>query len=146
MSDPAAEPLKLIALDTDDLSVISAHLQDAVLKRGDIAWLPGEKRFALALRRFDWEGAAQGQKRRRLSALHFERVTAARSTKIAAGDAVLSLLAVTFAGSDDPAGQVTLHFSDGAAIRLDVECIEAQMKDLGPIWEAVATPAHPDAG
>lgn len=146
MSDPAAEPLKLIALDADDLSVISAHLQDAVLKRGDIAWLPGEKRFALALRRFDWEGAAQGQKRRRLSALHFERVTAARSTKIAAADAVLSLLAVTFTQSDDPAGQVTLHFSDGAAIRLDVECIEAQMKDLGPIWEAVATPAHPDAG
>ena len=146
MSDPAAEPLKLIALDADDLSVISAHLQDAVLKRGDIVWLPGEKRFALALRRFDWEGAAQGQKRRRLSALHFERVTAARSTNIAAGDAVLSLLAVTFAQSDDPAGQVTLHFSDGAAIRLDVECIEAQMKDLGPIWEAVATPAHPDAG
>ena len=147
MSDPAAEPLKLIALDADDLSVISAHLQDAVLKRGDIAWLPGEQRFALALRRFDWEGAAQGQKRRRLSAVHFDRVTAARSTKIAADDAVLSLLAVTFTGSDDdPAGQVTLHFSDGAAIRLDVECIEAQMKDLGPIWEAVATPAHPDAG
>ena len=146
MSDLAAEPLKLIALDADDLSVISAHLQDAVLKRGDIVWLPGEKRFALALRRFDWEGAAQGQKRRRLSALHFERVTAARSTKIAAADAVLSLLAVTFTGSGDPAGQVTLHFSDGAAIRLDVECIEAQMKDLGPIWEAVATPAHPDAG
>ncbi|SFB80697.1 Protein of unknown function [Bosea sp. CRIB-10] len=147
MSDPAADPLKLIALDADDLSVISAHLQDAVLKRGDIAYLPSEKRFALALRRFDWEGAAQGQKRRRLSALHFERVTAARSTKVAAGDAVLSLLAVTFSGqSDDPAGQVTLHFSDGAAIRLDVECIEAQMKDLGPIWEAVATPAHPDAG
>jgi len=146
MSDPAAEPLKLVALDADDLSVISAHLQDAVLKRGDIAYLPGEKRFALALRRFDWEGAAQGQKRRRLAALHFERVTAARSTKIAAADAVLSLLAVTFTGSDDPAGQVTLHFSDGAAIRLDVECVEAQMKDLGPIWEAVATPAHPDAG
>lgn len=146
MSDPAADPLKLIALDADDLSVISAHLQDAVLKRGDIAYLPSEKRFALALRRFDWEGAAQGQKRRRLSALHFERVTAARSMKVAAGDAVLSLLAVTFTQSDDPAGQVTLHFSDGAAIRLDVECIEAQMKDLGPMWEAVATPAHPDAG
>jgi hypothetical protein len=147
MSDPVAEPLRLIALDTDDLSVISAHLQDAVLKRGDIAYLPAEKRFALALRRFDWEGATQGQKRRRLAALHFERVTAARSTKIAAGDGVvLSLLAVTFAESDGPAGQVTLHFSDGAAIQLDVECIEAQMKDLGPIWEAVATPAHPDAG
>lgn len=147
MSDPVAEPLRLIALDTDDLSVISAHLQDAVLKRGDIAYLPAEKRFALALRRFDWEGTTQGQKRRRLSALHFERVTAAQSTKVPAGaDGVLSLLAVTFAESDGPAGQVTLHFSEGAAIRLDVECIEAQMKDLGPIWEAVATPAHPDAG
>ncbi|CAN7592438.1 DUF2948 family protein [Bosea sp. LjRoot237] len=147
MSDPVAEPLKLIALDAEDLSVISAHLQDAVLKRGDIAYLSAEKRFALALRRFDWEGATQGQKRRRLSALHFERVTAARSTKIAAAEgAVLSLLAVTFTESDGPAGQVTLHFSEGAAIQLDVECIEAQMKDLGPIWEAVATPAHPDAG
>ncbi len=146
MSDPAAEPLKLIALDAEDLSVISAHLQDAVLKRGDIAYRPAEKRFALALRRFDWEGAAQGQKRRRLAALHFERVTAARSSKVAAGDVVLSLLAVTFAETDGPAGEVTLHFADGAAIRLDVECVEAQMKDLGPIWEAVATPAHPDAG
>lgn len=147
MSDPVAEPLKLIALDADDLSVISAHLQDAVLKRGDIAWLPVEKRFALALRRFDWEGAGQGQKRRRLAALHFERVTAARSTRIAAdAETVLSLLAVTFDETDGPAGEVTLHFSDGAAIRLTVECIEAQMKDLGPIWEAIATPGHPDAG
>jgi hypothetical protein len=147
MSDLAAEPLKLIALDADDLSVISAHLQDAVLRPGDIAWLPAEKRFALALRRFDWEGAAHGQKRRRLSALHFERVVAARSTKIAPGAAetVLNLLAVTFVEGDSPAGLVTLHFSEGAAIRLEVECIEAQMKDLGPIWEAVATPGHPDA-
>ena len=45
---------------------------------------------------------------------------------------------------EDPAGDVTLHFSEGAAIRLSVECIEAQMKDLGPVWEAVATPGHPN--
>ncbi|WP_332683637.1 DUF2948 family protein [Bosea sp. (in: a-proteobacteria)] len=148
MSDPAAEPLKLIALDTDDLAVVSAHLQDAVVRKGDIAWLPGEQRFALALRRFDWEGAVRGQKRRRLAALHFERVTSARSVKIEPGahEAVFSLLAVTFTEGQSPAGEVTLHFSDGAAIRLGVECIEAQMKDLGPIWEAAATPAHPDEG
>jgi hypothetical protein len=146
MSDLAAEPLKLIALDADDLSVISTHLQDAVLKRGDIAYLPGQKRFALALRRFDWEGAARGQKRRRLAALHFEGVTAARSLKISADadGTVLNLLAITFEESAAPAGEVTLHFSEGAAIRLAVECIEAQMKDLGPIWEAVATPGHPE--
>jgi glyoxylase-like metal-dependent hydrolase (beta-lactamase superfamily II) len=57
---------------------------------------------------------------------------------------VLNLLAITFEAQDAPAGTITLHFSDGAAIQLEVECIEAQMKDLGPVWEAVATPGHPD--
>lgn len=146
MSDAAAEPLKLIALDGDDLAIVSAHLQDAVLKMSDIVFRPAERRFALALRRFDWEGAATGARRRRLTALHFERVTSARSTGIdaAAPDVVLNLLAITFAERDAPAGDLTLHFSDGAAIRLDVECIECQMKDLGPVWEAVAIPGHPD--
>ena len=55
-----------------------------------------------------------------------------------------NLLAITFDHSAEPAGDVTLHFSEGAAIRLSVECVEAQMKDLGPVWEAVATPGHPD--
>lgn len=147
MSDDAAEPLKLVALDADDLAIVSAHLQDAVLKMADIVYLPGEKRFALALRRFDWEGAVHGQRRRRLAALHFDRVLAVRSAKLDKNDAgkVLNLLAITFEQNDEPAGDVTLHFSEGAAIRLSVECVEAQMKDLGPVWEAVATPGHPDA-
>lgn len=146
MSDDAADPLKLIAFDAEDLAIVSAHLQDAVLQVGDLAYLPAERRFALAARRFDWEGAEHGHKRRRLAALHFERVTKARSAKIdlKASATVLNLLAITFAGAEEPAGEVTLHFSDGAAIRLEVECIEAQMKDLGPVWEAVAKPGHPD--
>lgn len=145
MSD-TPDSLKLIALDAEDLGVVSAHVQDAVLRQGDIVYLPAERRFALALRRFDWEGAVAGHRRRRLAALHFERVTSARSTGIAQGasEAVLNLLAVTFAPGESPAGEITLHFSEGGAIRLSVECIEAQMKDLGPIWEAVATPSHPD--
>jgi hypothetical protein len=146
MSDDAADPLKLIALDADDLEIVSAHLQDSVLKAADIVWLPAEKRFALAARRFDWEGLSRGHRRRRLTALHFDRVLAVRSTKIdkASPDQVLSLLAIGFTGRDGPDGEVTLHFSDGAAIRLEVECIEAQMKDLGPVWEALATPGHPN--
>lgn len=147
MSDDAADPLKLIALDADDLAIVSAHLQDAVLKLADIAWLPAEKRFALAARRFDWEGAQHGHRRRRLSALHFDRVLSVASTKLDknAPDLVLSLLAITFTGREgDPSGAVTLNFSEGAAIRLEVECIEARMKDLGPVWEAVATPGHPN--
>ena len=146
MSDDVADPLKLIAFDAEDLAVLSAHLQDAVLKIGDIVFLPAERRFALAVRRFDWDGVQAGHTRRRLTALHFERVTAARSTKIdaAAPDAVLNLLAITFGETQSPAGFVTLHFSDGGAIRLDVECVEAQMKDLGPVWEAASAPDHSD--
>jgi hypothetical protein len=146
MSDAAADPLKLIALDADDLGIVSAHLQDAVLKAADLIYLPAEKRFALALRRFDWEGAQQGERRRRLTALHFDRVLSVRSAKLDQKDPdkVLNLLAITFDQSEEPAGDVTLHFSEGAAIRLAVECIEAQMKDLGPVWEAVATPGHPE--
>jgi hypothetical protein len=61
--------LKLVALDPDDLAVVSAHLQDALISVGDIAYLPGERRFALAAKRFDWEAE---QPQRRLSGLHFE--------------------------------------------------------------------------
>ena len=117
-----------------------------LLKAADLVYLPAEKRFALALRRFDWEGAQHGRRRRRLAALHFDRVLAVRSAKLDKNDPdkVLNLLAITFDQGEDPAGDVTLHFSEGAAIRLSVECVEAQMKDLGPVWEAVATPGHPD--
>ncbi len=146
MSDAAADPLKLLALDADDLAIVSAHLQDAVLKVADMVYLPREHRFALAARRFDWEGAVQGQRRRRLAALHFDRVLGVRTSNLDKTDAgrVLNLLAVTFETTQEPAGEVTLHFSEGAAVRLSVECIESQMKDLGPVWEAVATPGHPE--
>ncbi|MGL5361414.1 MAG: DUF2948 family protein [Bosea sp. (in: a-proteobacteria)] len=147
MTAPVAEPLKLIALDGDDLNVISAHLQDAILRAGDIAFRPNEKRFVLAVRRYDWEGAQVGHKRRRLAALHFERVTAVQSAKLdpRASETIHNLLAVTFSGTESPAGEVTLHFSEGAAIRLTVECIEAQMKDLGPMWETQNQPDHSTA-
>ena len=56
---------------------------------------------------------------------------------------MLSLLSVTFAELDAPAGEVLLSFAEGATIRLSVECLEAQMSDLGPAWAAVAVPSHP---
>ncbi len=139
-----ADTLKLVALDQEDLAVVSAHLQDAVVKIADIAWLPREKRFALVCNRFDWEGAATGHRRRRRTGLHFERVLRVRQTRVRAGaeDAVLNLLAVTFEATDEPSGAVTLVFSGGGAIRLDVECLECQMSDLGPVWETAAAPTH----
>ena len=60
-------------------------------------------------------------------------------------DAILSLLAVSFESSDPPAGSIILRFADSAAIRLDVECIEAELKDLGPVWRAASMPKHTDA-
>jgi Protein of unknown function (DUF2948) len=68
MPDLNTGPLKLIALDDEDLGILSAHLQDAILRAGDIVYLARESRFALAARRFDWEGADLGLNRRRLSA------------------------------------------------------------------------------
>ena len=143
--------LKLIAFDAEDLAVISAHLQDAVLKVADIAYLPKERRFAAIGNRFDWSeaikgatGKAQDYTRRR-TALRFERVLGAKLQGIDLGakDAVLALLAIGFEPGEAPEGSVTLHFAGGGAIRLDVECIEAELKDLGPVWRVASMPKHP---
>jgi Protein of unknown function (DUF2948) len=144
LTDDLPEPLKLIALDADDVTILSAHLQDAIVRVGDLVWRPGERRFALLARRFDWDAVPEGAARRRLTALHFDRVSAVKATKIdpANTDAPRNLLAITFAVTETPAGDVTLMFSEGAAIKLTVECIEAQMKDLGPVWAASTTPDH----
>lgn len=138
--------LRLVALDTDDLAILSAHLQDALVRVSDLTFLPGERRFALAVRRFEWEGQ-DPQPRRRLTGLHFERVLGARLRDIDRGtpDRQLSLLAILFAEGEAPAGTVSLVFSGGSAIQLDVECVEAQMQDLGPVWAAETRPAHDDA-
>jgi Protein of unknown function (DUF2948) len=141
--------LKLFALDTEDLQIVSAHLQDAVARVGDFAWLPAEKRFALILNRFDWtEGAARDKTHhRRRTALHFERVGSVRRRGIRQDnpDAVLNLLAIRFKETDSPAGEIELVFSGGAVIRLSVECLEARLSDLGPAWSTKSVPGHDSA-
>jgi Protein of unknown function (DUF2948) len=136
--------LRLVALDQEDLAVISAHLQDAEVRIGDIAYLPQERRFAFVAQRFDWETSPDETPRRRLTGLHFERVLRARCRGIDRGtsDRVLNLLGVTFDQTDAPSGTATLLFEDGSAIQLDMECVEAQMKDLGPVWCCEKRPTH----
>ena len=138
------EPLRLVALDDEDLAVMSAHLQDAVLRIGDMSYLPQERRFALCARRFDWEGSLDQGPQRRLTGLHFERVLAVRCRGIdrSKPDGVLNLLGMAFEEKNPPSGCATLLFSEGGAIQLDLECIEAQMKDLGPVWSAESRPEH----
>jgi hypothetical protein len=143
------EPLKLIALDRDDLEVVSAHLQDSTLKAGEILWRPGERRVVIALDRFDWEaahGASTWQRRR--AALRFERVKSCKGKGLDCADREksLNLLALDFSEADAPAGIVTLMFEGGGALRLEVECLEAELADLGPVWAADCCPEHEDAG
>jgi hypothetical protein len=141
------DPLKLIALDRDDLEIISTHLQDALTNVGDVLWRPQEKRLVIALDRFDWEAMNGGERfRRRRSALRFERVNCCKCRNVSSADkdVVLNLLAVEFSESDPPAGVVTLTFSGGAAVRLEVECLECELADLGPAWTTTLRPEHPD--
>ena len=144
--------LKLIALDAEDLAILSAHLQDAVLKVSDMAYLPRERRFAAVVNRFDWAAALpagehESRRQRRRTALRFDRVVAAQLQGIdtKAASRVLSLLAIQFESAALPAGAVVLHFAGGAAIRLEVECIEAELRDLGAVWSTRSTPDHAKA-
>ncbi|TNM66126.1 DUF2948 family protein [Aliirhizobium smilacinae] len=140
--------LKLLALDTDDLGVVSAHMQDAVFKLGDVRWSAAEKTFSLAANRFDWaaaEGKRKGFERHR-AALVLKRVETVRSNGIDRNrkEDVLSLLAVRFIPKGEgPEGTVELVLSGNAAIELDVECIEVALADIGGAWETPSRPRHP---
>lgn len=131
-------PLKLIALDKDDLEVISAHLQDASVKVSDVFWLPQEKRLVIGVDRFDWLAANEDKPEfhRCRTGLRFERVFSCKCRGIdpADKDAVLNLLAVDFVESDAPSGEVILTFEGDKALRLSVECLEAEIADIGPSW------------
>jgi hypothetical protein len=138
--------LKLSALDAEDLAVISAQMQDAVLRVGDIAYSPRKKQFALVANRFAWDEEKLRQRRR--TGLHFDRVTGVKALHISRSDpeVILSLLTITFAEGDPPSGEIVLSFSGGGTLRLEVECIEASLADLGPAWDTAHTPSHGEEG
>ena len=134
--------LRLSALDVEDLAIVSAQMQDAVLLAGDMTYDPKRKQFVLLANRFAWDDPETPQRRR--TGLHFDRVLAVKTLNMShlEKDEVLSLLSVTFAELDAPSGEVLLAFAEGATIRLVVECLECQMTDLGPAWAAIAVPHH----
>lgn len=136
--------LKLVALDREGLGVISAHVQDLCLRRADMTWLPKQKRFLVSAMRFDWAGAKEGRAERIGSVLRFDRVLRVSHLGLADRDenSVLNLLAVTFEKTDPPSGMVLLAFADGAIVRLEVECLEAELRDIGPRRPAQECPGH----
>ena len=130
-----SDQLRLIALDADDLSVISAHVQDARVQASDIVWRQDEKRLVVGLDRLDWEQTLSGgtAPRRMIAALRFDRVLACKSRNIDMNrpQAVLELVGIEFHPAEAPGGSALLLFSHGGALRLDVECLECELTDLG---------------
>lgn len=139
--------LRLLAMDKDDLDIVSAHMQDSVFKAPDIAWDARRQQFSVAVNRFVWEKSdrrAKGHERRR-ALLVFKRVQAVRSIGVSRGsdEAVHALLAVRFEPKGEgPDGTIELTLAGDAAISLDVECIEAQLADTGGAWETTNRPDH----
>jgi hypothetical protein len=129
------EQLRLVALDADDLSVISAHVQDARVQASDIVWRQDEKRLVVGMSRLDWEQTLSGgtAPRRLIAALRFDRVLACKSRNIdlEQPEAVLELVGIEFHPSEAPGGSALLLFNHGGALRLDVECLECELTDLG---------------
>lgn len=142
------DALKLLALDEEDLQVVSAHVQDAVFKVSGLSYTPRGGQLSLVVNRFVWETAERAKKsfERRRSLVVFKRVKAVRSIGFdrRAGESVLSLLAIQFEkNGEGPDGTVELILSGEASIMFEVECIEAQLADTGGAWETGFKPRHP---
>jgi Protein of unknown function (DUF2948) len=137
----ATAPLQLLAEDTDDLAVISAALQDAVAKVGDVVFEAKARRLTIAFNRFRWEA----DKRQRVrSALQLGGVLKVQARKIRRDrrDAVLELLAIGFEPAEPPGGVLTLSFAGGGDLRAHVECVDAVLADLSEPWPTPRAPAH----
>jgi len=149
------QPLRLRAEDAEDVTVLAACLQDATLRCADMTYQPQQRRFALVLNRFRWEDEGSAGSGRRLiriephirvaAGLHFDGVLKVQSSGIDRGDgrAVLELLSIIAEPlGEQPAAALTLVFAGGAAIRLEVECIDAQMQDIGAPFPVRRVPQH----
>ncbi|WP_430396848.1 DUF2948 family protein [Ferrovibrio sp.] len=150
-------PLKLRAEDAEDITVLSACLQDATLQLADIVWQPKQRRFTLVLNRFRWEDEARDTVRgaRRLGAkphfrskagLHFDSVLRVQHQGLEAAGPLELLSVLAEFGPDDlggaPAARLTLVFAGGGAVRLDVECIAAELQDIGTPYPVRRVPKH----
>ena len=137
--------LRLLAQDEEDLKIISAHLQDAVMRIGDLAYLARHRRFAALVNRFCREDCEEGNFGVRVRAgLHFDGVLKVQSQNLRQDDpdAVAVLLAIDFTPQTDGGGLIDLLVSGGGRIRLEVECIDAALRDITEPRPAVARPAH----
>lgn len=139
------DPIRLIAVDEEDLKVISAALQDAVTTIGDIRYEAASRRLTVTLNRYRWEApdAPKGGERVR-AGLQLGGVEAVQSRRLRreARRAVLELLALTFEPGEAPGGTVVFTFAGGGDLRARVECVDAALADLTAPWPTPRTPEH----
>ncbi|HSR55240.1 MAG TPA: DUF2948 family protein [Alphaproteobacteria bacterium] len=154
-------PLKLRAVDEDDLAVLGAFLQDALVPVQDMCFLEDERRFVIVANRFCWEnlqpaadGGEEGEAEPQAEASapayervhcgitieHVNRVQARGFTPGSEADKGRLLEMLTIMPED---GALTLHFSGGAAVRIEADRIEAFVQDLGDPWPTLWRPRHP---
>lgn len=139
MAEPP--PLQLLAEDQEDLAVISAALQDAIAKIGDISFEAKARRLTIVFNRFRWE-AGGGQRVR--SALQIGGVMSLQARKIRRDrrDAVVELLAIGFEPGESPGGVLTLSFAGGGDLRAGIECVDAVLADVSEPWPTPRAPTH----
>lgn len=139
MADATA--LRLLAQDAADLAVVSAALQDAVAKVGDIAYEAKARRLTIAFNRFRWE--AKDRQRVR-SALQVGGVLNLQTRKIRRDrrDGVLELLSIGFEPGEAPGGVLTLSFAGGGDLRAEIECVDAILADISEPWPTPRAPTH----
>ena len=134
-------PLRLLAEDADDLQIISAALQDAIMRPVDILWEKEARRLTVVLSRFCWECGGT----RVMAAMQFGDVQAVKSRRLPRlPEAALELLALDFLPTEAPGGQVMMMFAGGGDLRIDVECLDAVLTDLSERWPARVAPTHLD--
>jgi len=136
-----SHPLRLLAEDADDLAVISAALQDAVAKIGDITFDRTARSLTIAVNRYRWE--KNGGERVR-AGLQISSVLAVKARNIRQGakEAVVDLLDLSFEAGEAPGGAIILTFAGGGDVRLEVECIDAVLADISLSWPTRAKPHH----
>lgn len=146
-NDAAAEalapmaPLRLLAEDAVDLQIISAALQDAIMRPVDIRWERDARRLTIVLSRFCWECGGT----RVMAAMQFGDVEAVKSRRLPRlPESALELLALDFEPTEAPGGRVILMFAGGGDLRIDVECLDAVLTDLSDRWPARMAPTHLD--
>jgi hypothetical protein len=135
--DGSEQPLRLRAVDAEDLKVISALIQDAVLPASEMTWQPARNRFAMLLNRFRWEDRENASRHKRdfervQSVLVIDYVNTAAFSGIHPKDSdeVLSILSLEFTPTDAPSGQLIVTFAGDGAIALTAECLEITLKDV----------------